>query len=422
MNYQQAMDYLAGLGRFGSVPGLERISKLLTLMGNPQDRLKVIHIAGTNGKGSTAAYCASCLIHAGKKTGMYISPYVVDFTERIQINRTFISKPAVAGIMSEIRKYIEQLAREGDIITEFEAVTAMAFAYFAQEKCDAVCLEVGLGGRFDATNVIKNPLVSVISSISFDHTEILGNTLEQIAFEKAGIIKPHCPVISYPLQDEKALETIRRICTEKEAQLIVPAAEDIEINALDIFGGKFAYRGENFEVSMGGAHQVYNAVTAVETVVHSGISITPVQLFEGIKSAKFPARAEVMCKTPLVILDAGHNLDGAKSLENVIKMLDGKKLYGVFCMMADKDYESVLALLGPYFETIYATGVENPRQETPEKLAQAASKYCKAKAFDLAEDAMEEAFRDCGKDGAVLIFGSLYLAAKVRDKLKNRFE
>ncbi|MEG1027449.1 MAG: Mur ligase family protein, partial [Oscillospiraceae bacterium] len=223
MDYIQAENYIHSFTRFGSQLGLERMRRLLQLMGNPQKELKYIHIAGTNGKGSTAMMCTNILENSGYKVGTYISPFVVDFRERFQINSKMIEKEDFAVLATYIKPIVDKMRDEENMqVTEFEAVTAIAFKYFAENKCDIVCLEVGLGGRFDATNVIDCPLVAIIASISLDHTAILGDTIPKIAFEKAGIIKPNSTVITYPLQDKEAIPVLKERCREENATFILP--------------------------------------------------------------------------------------------------------------------------------------------------------------------------------------------------------
>ena len=221
MNYTGSVEYIHSLLRFGIKPGLERISELLSLLGNPQEKVKAIHIAGTNGKGSTSTMTANILKNAGYRTGLFTSPYVINFRERIRINGEMIPEDALAETVSRVKEKIDILNEQGTEITEFEAITAAAYLYFAEEGCDFAVMETGLGGRFDATNVITKPAICIITSISFDHTDILGDSLEKIAFEKCGIIKRNCPVVTSENQSSEAMQVIKKTCEEKSSPLFI---------------------------------------------------------------------------------------------------------------------------------------------------------------------------------------------------------
>ena len=289
MNYNEALNYIHSLLVFGSKPGLERISELLNKLGNPQDDLKFIHVAGTNGKGSVCTMLSNIYMKAGLKTGLYTSPYVVDFRERIQFNGEYIEKDILAELCKQVKN-------TNVVVTEFEFITAMAMLYFKYKKCDIVILETGLGGRFDATNVIKENLASVITRIDFDHTAYLGDTLEKIAMEKSGIIK-NGPTICYPLQEKQAEETIKAY----SKKFVLPNTDNLEILNSDDFGNRFIYNNEEYKTTLSGEHQIYNALTVIETVKTAGVSVSQNHITEGIASASIPARLEVISEKPLVV-------------------------------------------------------------------------------------------------------------------------
>lgn len=397
MRYGEAIGYIHSLYKFGSRPGLERVTQLLEAVGNPHNSLKFIHVAGTNGKGSVCAMTAKILECAGYKVGLYTSPFVLSFRERIQINGKFIPKRALASLT-------KKLIDTGIVVTEFEFITAMAFLYFKSQKCDVVVLETGLGGRLDATNVIKAPLVSVITSISLDHTSVLGDTVEKITAEKCGIIKQGCKVVS-SAQCEQAMEVIK----QRAPDVIVPCG--YKALQSDFDGQKFTYNNEEFCVSLLGEHQIENAVTAIETVKASGIKISKQDIICGMRNVFHPARMEVIRKEPLLILDGAHNPSGAKALEKLIK---GKKLCAIIGVMADKDYYQVLECTAPHFEKIVTVTVkENPRTLSAHELAKAVKQYnnnvCAAASYEEAISIV--------KDKPCVVYGSLYLAAAIRPLL-----
>lgn len=266
MTYEQAVDYIHSLLVFGIKPGLERLNVLLEKLENPQDNLKFIHIAGTNGKGSTSTMISNALISANYKTGLFTSPYVFDFCERIRINDINIPKQDLADVVSRVKPIIDELSENGLVITEFEAITAVALLYFSEQKCDYAVMEVGLGGRFDATNVIKKPEVAVITSISKDHTNILGDTIEKIAFEKCGIIKDGTSVVTTSLQDNEALTVIEKTVKEKNANLTVADFDNVEILSEGKNGTDFVYKDKRYFVSLDGRHQVENAIGVIEAL------------------------------------------------------------------------------------------------------------------------------------------------------------
>lgn len=419
MNCDQAIQYVHSLERFGIVPGLERVSLLCEKLGNPQDKLKFIHVAGTNGKGSVSTVCSKILTQAGFKTGLYTSPYVVDFRERIQLGGEMIAPDDLARCVETVKRTSEEY---GITVTEFEFITAAAFLYFYEKKCDYAVLEVGLGGRFDATNIIKNPLVSVITSISLDHTAVLGGTVAQIAFEKAGIIKPGCPAVTYPKQNPEALEVISDAARERGCPLVIPPLEELRILSETPFGSEFTYRGSSYFLPLAGEHMVYNAVTAIEAVKvilpHAGCDI----IAQALKKSSMPARLEPFDMRPAVILDGGHNEEGAQALRYyILRCFPGRKITAVCSIMADKDYRKYLDTVLPLAHRVIAAQARVPRALDAHGLALAATKICPdVKEIPDGVQAVKYAIDSSAGDEIVLVCGSFYFAGEVREYLLER--
>jgi dihydrofolate synthase/folylpolyglutamate synthase len=425
MTYENALKYISNTLKFGSKPGLERIGKLLDLMGKPQKSLKFVHIAGTNGKGSTANAVAAACAHSGIKTGLYTSPYVNDFCERIQINGEKIPHNELAAETERIMPYVEKASESCGQVTEFELITALAFDYFKRQNCGLVVLEVGLGGRFDATNIIDKPLVSVITSISYDHTAILGNTLAKIAFEKCGIIKNGGITVTSPSQNPEALEVIMRTCAERANTLIMPSLSSVKILSEDILGTSIDYGGMNLHIPLAGRHQIENFTTAVETIRalrQQGINIKDEEITEGMSKLHFAARTEILCKNPLVLLDGAHNPSGAAALADTLKRYLKQKPVLIMGMLADKDYETSIAALAPIAKDLIAVKPDSPRALEPEKTALTAKKYCKnvSYCYDYSE-AFCRALNLAG-DAPIVICGSLYLAGGMRSIVLKHFD
>ena len=420
MTYKESLNYIHSLNRFGIKPGLERINALLKRLGNPEEKLKCIHIAGTNGKGSTSTALANIMIAEGKKTGLFISPFVVNFRERIQINGEYIKEKELANLTYEISKIVPEVEKEvEDNITEFEFITALMFAYFKEQNCDVVILEVGLGGRLDSTNVITKPLASVITQIALDHIAVLGDTIDKIAYEKCGIIKADCPVITTSHQNPRALPVIEKIAKDKNSPLKIANISSAENVKIAPYGSEFTYKGMNITVNLAGRHQIENMTAAAETALALGVSKTAI--VRGIANTKFPARLEILSRSPLVILDGAHNENGADVLANY---LDEHKLTPVTLigMMADKNCEAVVKKIASRSKAVFAVKVEgNPRTETAENLSQIAGEYC-VNSFT-AENygyALSLVFQRCKKTNLpLLICGSLYLASDIRDMAIN---
>lgn len=422
MTYQQAVDYIHSRPRFKNTDNHLAMRKLLAYMGNPQDNLKFVHISGTNGKGSCAAMSANVLKTAGYKVGLNVSPFVVDFTERFQINGEYIPKDKLTAITEKIKFWQKKiLAEDGLELLEFEIVTALAFYYYNQENCDIVVLEVGIGGLNDCTNVIKDSLVSCIMNISYDHTATLGNTLSEIAYHKAGIIKQCRPVVCYPAQDTSALATIKSVADSKNAPFILPDINDIKTSTTGFMQSTLDYDGKKITQSFTGVHQSYNATVVIEAMKQLrgfGFEISDDDIIKGIETTKFPARIEVISKEPLIILDGGHNVDGVTALLNVLKDNNITGLTAVWASLSDKEPEKIIQMMTPYIDTLYTVQLYGSRALTPQQLADMAKPYFKnVYTATSVEAAIDAAMENPGS--GLLVFGSLYLAADARNHLMN---
>lgn len=423
MRYDEAVSYVHSLLRFGVKPGLERMRAMMAELGNPQDKLKFAHVAGTNGKGSTCAMLAGILQASGYRTGLFTSPYVIEFRERIQINGEMIPHEAFASPMEQIKPVAERLAKRDMQPTEFEVITAAAFLYFAQVGCDIVVLEVGLGGRLDSTNIIKTPLVSVITSVSMDHMNVLGNTIEEIAAEKCGIVKRGGITVAYPEQDRRVFNILYHTAILQSNVLITQNMGDVRIEAERITGTDIVYNGLHIHIPLIGAHQVGNCMTAVlaaEALRSRGMRrITGRSIVSGIAGVRIPARLEVFQTQPLVLLDGGHNEDGLQRLAQAVrKFLSGRRLIGVIGMMADKAHAVAAREIAPLCAKVIATTPSNPRATPAEQLAREMEPFCsEVWAEENPEEAFLLALREAQPEDAVLVCGSFYLASDVREAL-----
>lgn len=418
MDYGQALEYIGSRLRFGIKPGLERTTELLEKMGGPQRKLRFVHIAGTNGKGSTCVMTASALIEAGYKTGLYTSPYITYFRERMQINGEMIPEGELAALISEAKDIIESSAEGSELgnVTEFELITCAAMKWFSDRECDHVVLETGLGGRLDSTNVIERPACTAITRVDLDHTAVLGDTIEKIAAEKAGIIKPGCPVVMAAEQPEEAERVISERAAALGAPLIRPDPSALAILSESIEGTEVSYKGIDVKIPLAGRHQTVNFMTAAEILRVLGIQDK--YIVSGVEKARIPARLELICRRPVVLLDGAHNPNGAEALYNAVKtLLPGKKLTGVMGALADKDYLSEIKLLGGCFDRIYCCDGFSERCLSAPELARSMGMYTEAMACCSPREAFDKALSDAVKapeDSAVIVFGSLYLAGELR--------
>lgn len=404
MNYEQTLEFIHSLGNFSKSATLERIKKVLSILGDPQNSFKSIHIAGTNGKGSVSAMLARIFTLAGYKTALFISPYIIDFRERIQVCGELIPEYDLCELAERVKK-------TGVELTEFEFITAVAFLYFAKQNCEVAIIETGLGGRLDATNVLENKAASVITKIGLDHTAILGDTIEKITAEKCGIIK-NCPTVTSCNQPEEALSVIKRY------HPIIPDKEQLEILNSDMSGNTYIYKNKKYKTSLVGVHQIENSLLVIEAIGNSGFDISYDVICKGIGETYFPARMEIISQKPLVVLDGAHNPDGAEVLSQFLKQYKGRAT-AVIGMMKDKDCDTVLSKTLPFCKSAVAVEVENmPRSLKADELCKLAEKYCKC---ETAAD-YDQAIERVSREDVIFVFGSLYLASAVREKLKNFFK
>lgn len=431
MTTQQAIEALHALPRMGQgTPGLARMQNLCDHLGNPEKELQCIHIAGTNGKGSLAAMTSSILTAAGYKTGLTISPYVVDFRERFQINGEMIPPRTLANLTEKVLDAIDAIEAEGgEKPVEFEAVTALAFLWFAREKCDLVVLETGLGGRCDATNVVPHKLVAAITKIGYDHMEVLGDTLDKIAAEKAGIIKEGTVVVNYPDQPAEAMGPILTAAAEAHTSIITPDKDDLTLLRGKRLENRIDYGGYRAALGLPGTHQANHAAMAVEIALalwrEFGYDISDDAILQGLADARMPARIEVLRRHPLLLLDGCHNPDGAKMLAATLTRADFEEnLVGVLGVLADKDYKDMLSDLAPCFAKIYTVTPNCPRALSAEELQKEARFHTDAEAADSVADAIRKAvdYADENNLAGVVVCGSLYLAAEARPLLLKEAE
>jgi len=427
MNYDEAIEYIETVSCSGIMPGLVRIQALLEKTGHPEKKSNVIHVAGTNGKGSVCTYISSILMKAGYSVGRYVSPTLFDYRERIQINGRWISKEDTAYWMSRVREADERMQAEGmEGASAFELETVMAFLYFKASRCDFVVLETGMGGRLDATNVVPHPLVSVITSIGMDHMKFLGDTIEAIASEKGGIIKENRPAVIGAGRRE-AVDTLVGICHQKHCCYRIVNKNDAVILASDLYEGQvFDYKDySNVKTTMAGCCQPWNASVAIAAVellcelpaadFPAGISKLPVEcvnqqaIIQGIASARWPGRFEVLEKEPPLIIDGAHNPDGVRSLvDSIARYLREWPVILVMGVFADKDYPQMLEMASDYSDTLITFKPEQPRGLAAEALAECASLYFKnVTAAASQKEALETARRLGGSRKAIVCFGSL---------------
>lgn len=423
--YQDALNFIHSRKTHGAKPTLARIAALMDRLGNPQDTLPCIHIAGTNGKGSTATMIATVTKEAGYKTGLFTSPFIYDFRERFAIDGTLISENQLLALCKRVAAACSELEAEGlEAPNEFEVVTAIGFLFFKEENCDLVVLETGMGGRYDATNIIKKPMACVICSISMDHTAILGESIEKIAYEKGGIIKEECPAILYHQNPKDAMAVLQKCCKDAKAPALIADSNALEV--LDSKSNSFIYKGNPYQLSLNGAHQISNALTAIETLNHlkaqGQISFNENHLKDGLQKAYIPARMERLSDHPPIYLDGGHNLEGIDAL---LRAMDTLKLYDpviIFGMMKDKPYQYAIQRLA--LRSYAFIGIEPPipRAMPAHEIRDVAEPYCErvfhCKTFDEAASLAKE---QSEQKRPIIACGSLYAAGDISLSLKKIF-
>ena len=421
MNAEQAIAYIHSVCWKGSIPGLGRTQELLEKMGNPEKKLKFVHIAGTNGKGSTAAMTASILSKAGYRTGLYTSPYIYRFHERIQVDGVEISDEDLTEITEYVKPLADSMAQSP---TEFELVCCIAFEYFYRKKCDIVVLEVGMGGAWDATNVIEVPEVAVITNIGLDHTEYLGDTVEKIAETKSGIFKPHGHAVVY--RSTPSVEAVyERVCAERDVSLRKADFDGLVLKAHTLEGQVFDCGSrKNLVLPLLGDHQLHNAsvvLSIADTLIGEGWKISEQNIYDGIRDVRWPGRFDIVCRKPLFIIDGGHNPQCIEALvKNIRDYLAGKKVIALTGVLADKDYADMYKPVMPLIDRFVCITPPNPRKLEAEQLARYLRQAgAQAQASESILDGVKQAMELAGKDGVVLCFGSLYSIGGIRDALKD---
>lgn len=399
------------------VKDLSRIKRLLAALGDPQNSLRFVHIAGTNGKGSTAEMFNRIFIDAGLKTGCFTSPFIIRYNDRIRVGGKDIPSSDLSRIAEKVRTAVDTLPDSADL-SQFEITQAIAFLYFVQQKCDIVVLETGLGGLLDCTNVITTPLLTVITTIDLDHTAILGDTIAQIAAQKAGIIKPNVPCVLSANNPRDAVNVVTQAAEKNHSALVIPDIESVLVKRLDCFGAGFDYKGKSYTLSMGGAHQITNALSVIEgcELLKQTLALTDESITRGIAQAVLPARVEILCTSPLTILDGAHNPDGLSALA---KVLDGcgKRCFALIGMCRDKNIDSAVQKLIPYVDTFYTVDGFSERALDRTDLAQKIiSLGGKAQPCGLPIDVQIKALQKAHPNDITLICGSLYLAAQIKNK------
>ena len=428
MDYQQSRAYIRDAEQYaGGALDLTNIKELMKRLGNPQDQLKYIHVAGTNGKGSVIAYLYTTLTKAGYHVGRYISPSVYSYREKIETEGKPISREKFAEQTTRVAAVIEEMTAEGLAHpTPFEIETAVAFLFFAEEKCDPVILEVGMGGITDATNLITTTELAVLVPISMDHQSFLGNTISEIAEKKAGIIKPGSSVVT--IGQETALEVIKKTGAEAGADVCVADVSEAEVLEADFTGQRFCYKGEEYTLSLAGSYQTENAVLALEALRildERGYHTTLEQRKEGLWATRWNGRLTIIHKDPLFIVDGAHNPAAADMLEDSVrKYFKDRRLFFVMGVFKDKDYPYIIRKLCPYAEQILAIETpDNPRALPAEELAKAIRPYnANVRAEKNIPRAVEELFEMAGKDDVILSFGSLSFIGEITRIVNARKE
>lgn len=425
MNYEESLAYINQLNSRGIALGLERMQVLLKRLGDPQKQLRCIHVAGTNGKGSVCAFLDIALQQAGLQVGRYISPTLYAYRERIQINGNYIGEQAFARILTQVQQACAQMVQQGlEQPTVFEVETAVAFLYFQQEPCDYVLLEVGMGGRLDSTNVVERPVLSVITAIDMDHTAMLGHTLAAIAGEKAGIIKPGCPVVLGPQQAE-AVAVLQQRCADCGVVPVLTHIERLQLLQWSTAGQQFHYgRWKDISIGLLGDYQCVNAAIALDclqVLQQQERLLTDAAVRDGLRQAKWPGRFELIHQQPLFFVDGAHNPAGAQALaETLQKHFAGRRIWLLMGVFRDKDYRQMAKLMRCCSDTICCFCPPQERGLEAEALAEAVQPYYRqVQAVDTAEQAVQMALQQAAVDDIIVSFGSLSTVKAVQDAVQQ---
>ena len=421
MTAQEAINYIENQTWSGTRLGLERTRELMARLGNVQEKLRFIHVAGSNGKGSTCSMLSSVLRAAKIRTGLYISPHLVRFQERMSVDGAEISDAELAHFTERVKEAAEAME---DHPSQFELSTAIALLYFYEKHCDLVILEVGLGGESDSTNVIPAPEVAVIANLGLEHTEYLGNTIEEVAAAKAGIIKTGCRCVCYN-STPAAVAVVEKVCRQKNVPFLLSDNSGVQSISQSLSGQVFCYRGNTYRLGLLGRHQLRNAATVIDTVRtlnEAGWQITEENLAEGLAKAVWPARMEILGRDPLFLLDGGHNPQCAEALaENWPDLFGTEKAVFLLGVLADKDYRAMIGTLLPCAESFVCVTPDSPRALPARELAEVLTAFgAKAVACETAAAGVREALGQAKADGTATVgFGSLYLAGAVREAFLN---
>ena len=414
MRYEEVLTRLTSTGFFSKSAGLSRMETMLAHFGNPERSLKIIHVAGTNGKGSVCAMLHGILTEAGYKTGLYTSPYIHDFRERIQINGELIPKRTLAAIAKKVFAYTDTLSERPN---QFELITLIALLYFSHEKCDFVVLETGLGGTFDATNVVKEPVLTVIMNIGLDHCEILGNTLSKIAEAKAGIIKPGCNAVFYPSDEEALAVLINRANQIGAPYTLTDETKLTEYKPIPGFE-HFRYKGYNIRLNLLGKHQVKNAMTAIEgadILRKKGVDIPKQAVIGALSHISWPVRMELVHHDPDVYIDGGHNPQCIAAAEEFFKepRFAGRTIHVLTGMLGDKDYRTMAGILKRFTDDAYFFRFPHKRAIPEEKMTDFLTEFC-LKSTDNPEKTLQYLCNTVPKNDIILCIGSLYMTDRIR--------
>lgn len=428
MKYQEALDWINGFQQFGMNLGLERIEILLKTLDNPEQSLDIIHVAGTNGKGSVCRYLLSILAEEGYTVGMTTSPHLETILERFNINNKNITKKEFVSTITKVKDAVEKIRKNGVHPTYFEICTAIAFQYFKDRKVDYAIIEVGLGGTYDATNVVT-PLVSVITNISFDHQHILGKSIKKIAMEKAGIIKPNIPVVTGA--ETEALNIIASVAEKNHCPIYKTTDEDINILQRCIEGQTIEIKGElqsyTLDIQDIATYQVKNLALAIKTIdvlQINGVYIAEESIVNGVKSVMHPGRMNIIQKDPIVIIDGAHNPAGITELKNTIQhYFTDKKIILLFGALVDKNIKKMMKTIHQIPDTIIVTKSTNERAENPEKIKEIILEQNDSKnviVTNSVHDAIQQGFNQASSDDTIIITGSLYTVQEALSYFKNK--
>jgi len=425
LDISETLSYINSIGSGSVKNSLSTIFRLCNLLGNPQDNLKVAHVAGTNGKGSVVAFVSHTMTLAGYRTGRFISPYIDVFNERISIDGEYITDTDLALYTERLKPAVETMRKEGEAPSWFAFLTVLAFCYFKDKGCDIVVMETGIGGLYDATNVVKSPVLSVITSVGYDHTKELGDSLTEIAIQKCGIIKNNCPVVSSPQKDE-VLAVIKSSSAEKNAPLFMPAQAH-EVKCLDN-GNTFVLpeHAVPFQTALSGLYQVENAVTAIcalEVLKDRGFVIEEDILHMGIETTSWVGRFQKLSEKPLIIADGAHNLSGMEAFcQSIDTIYPSRNKIFVLGMVADKDYASCIKRACQSADQILAVTLNNPRSLGSADICKEVSVYMKhVMDAKIAENGMKMAMETCGDSDMICICGSLFLVSESVSLWKKEF-